>query len=260
MPTDNQILALNRRMKLLSVGSNAKTVKGDKKTVYLTAIMYLAPSTAAGYHKGKQINLCPMATEGCKKACLFTAGRAAVFENINEARIRKARWFVEDRETFMLQLIHDIAVFQAFCTKHDKVPAVRLNGTSDIQWEKIHAKGVNPTYNVMEMFPDVQFYDYTKIPTRSNLPENYSLTFSLAENNDSQARRAIKSGMNVAVVFRTPHYPATFMGLPVVNGDETDLRILDPKGCIVGLKAKGQARYDESGFVRENVAVAEGVA
>jgi hypothetical protein len=103
----------------------------------------------------------------------------------------------------------------------------------------------------MAMFPTVQFYDYTKIQNRRDLPANYHLTFSLAESNDEQARLAIANGMSVAVVFRTKDFPTTFMGLPVVNGDETDLRFLDDAGSIIALKAKGKARKDDTGFVRE---------
>jgi hypothetical protein len=126
------------------------------------------------------------------------------------------------------------------------VPCVRLNGTSDIRWETVRdADGLT----VFDRHPGVIFYDYTKIADRdvSDIP-NYTLTFSLAESNDSDARKALRQGMNVAAVFRT--VPDTFLRRTVVDGDESDLRFLDPKGVVVGLKAKGPAKLDESGFVR----------
>jgi hypothetical protein len=119
----------------------------------------------------------------------------------------------------------------------------RLNGTSDIRWETVEVDG---HANIMELFPTVQFYDYTKLVNRRALPANYRLTFSLAENNDLAAWA---SGLNVAAVFKGK-LPATFMGRPVIDGDETDLRFLDPVGIVVGLKAKGKAKKDQTGFVR----------
>jgi hypothetical protein len=103
--------------------------------------------------------------------------------------------------------------------------------------------------NLMQSFPHVQFYDYTKRANRKDLPSNYRLTFSLAENNDAAAEVALRNGINVAAVFHK--VPQSYMGRTVINGDEHDLRFLDPVGVIVGLKAKGNARYDTtSGFVR----------
>jgi hypothetical protein len=135
--------------------------------------------------------------------------------------------------------------------KHKKItPVVRLNGTSDISWEKIsYTNGVHRFSSIMESFPDIQFYDYTKNPNRTDLPPNYSLSFSLAENNDDNAKAALKKGLNLAVVFRKKP-PVKFWGRKVVDADEDDLRFLDPSGVICGLKAKGKARKDTSGFVR----------
>jgi hypothetical protein len=108
----------------------------------------------------------------------------------------------------------------------------------------------------MEAFPEVQFYDYTKLANRKGLPSNYALTFSLADGNDQQAQAALANGMNVAAVFRNKERVALaqvegFMGFPVANGDETDLRFLDPKGQVIALYAKGNAKRDTSGFVRD---------
>lgn len=127
-------------------------------------------------------------------------------------------------------------------------PCVRLNGTSDILWER--------NSDIIESFPEVTFYDYTKIAKRYlfPIPANYSLTFSLSESNDSDARLVLSKGHNVAAVWRK-ELPSKLFGYAVVNGDETDLRFLDTRGVVVGLKAKGKAKNDESGFVRDYDAI-----
>lgn len=230
-------------MKLLTVG-NPKTLKGEKEG-YLTFILHLSPADVSGYQT------CPKATAGCKAACLNTAGRGGMFKPggtnvIQEARKRKTRMFFEQRDAFMNLLVEDIQRGIKYAEKRGFVPVFRLNGTSDIAWEKIR---VGEFRNVMEMFPTVQFYDYTKILGRKNLPANYSLTFSRAESNEMDTRLAASAGMNVAVVFSTKVLPAVYLGRPVFNGDESDLRFLDPKNVVVGLYAKGRAKKDTSGFV-----------
>ena len=209
---------------------------------YLTGILYLAPADLSGFQ------VCPHANlAGCKEACLNTAGRGA-FSNVQNARIRKTRLFFEDRAFFMQTLVADIQALKRKAYKMGVLPAARLNGTSDIRFEKIP---VNGAANIMELFPDVQFYDYTKNATRTGLPVNYNLTWSYSGANDKYAGympKAIKNGMNVAVVF-SGKQPETFAGIPVTNGDLHDLRFTDPQNCIVGLSAKGKAKKDHSGFV-----------
>ena len=132
--------------------------------------------------------------------------------------------------------------------------AVRLNGTSDIRWETIALEGAR---NIFEMFPGVTFYDYTKLPNRRNLPANYRLTFSRGEQGPDKVRDIIRGGRNVAAVFRVgrrEELPLFWEGLPVIDGDRTDLRFLDPEGVVVGLRAKGAAPRDRSGFVLEPTA------
>jgi hypothetical protein len=217
-------------MKLLTLG-NTKTVKGEAMG-YQTYIMHLAPSTLSGYQT------CPMASEGCASACLNTAGRGR-FTAIQEARIRKTRWFFENRETFMAQLVKDIQAAIRKSAREGFTPVFRLNGTSDIRWETVSVYGFR---NIMEMMPAVQFYDYTKIPNRRNVPANYHLTFSRSESNEHM----IPQNMNVAVVFDS--LPDVWMGRKVIDGTETDLRFLDEQNVVVGLLAKGKAKKDTSGF------------
>ena len=232
-------------MKLFTTG-NPKLMKGEKKG-YLSFVLHLAPADLSGYET------CPKRTAGCSAACLNTAGRGGIFKKgestnvIQQARIRKTKQFFESRDVFMFDLVHDIknAIKQA--EKKGLTPAFRLNGTSDIAFEKYEVKRDGVAYNnIFAAFPEVQFYDYTKILGRKvkNIP-NYSLTFSAADGNDADVYAAIQQGYNIAVVFgvkKSEPLPVEYLGLPVFNGDESDLRFLDPKNVIVGLYAKGKAK------------------
>lgn len=225
-------------MELLTT-SNTKVIKGQGRG-YMTFILHLAPADSSGRE------VCPKRSAGCTAACLNTAGRGQMHK-VQEGRLRKTRWYHEDRAGFMAQLVWDIRAGIRKADREDVTPVFRLNGTSDIPWERVRVGGEN----VLEMFPGVQFYDYTKILGRKvGRYANYHLTFSRSESNDRDVARAIQQGMNVAVVF--DQLPETYLGLPVVSGDEDDLRFLDPRGVIVGLKAKGRGRRDASGFVVQN--------
>ena len=230
-------------MKLLSSGdSNAKTKKNLRETV----ILYLSPST----QNDKGVNLCPKASEGCLASCLFTAGMGA-FSNVQQARINKANYYINDRFTFVMQIRNEII---RKARRTDGELAVRLNGTSDIRWENegftdFDGKHYN---NLMERFPQVQFYDYTKIANRKDLPKNYDLTFSYsgAKTFSKYNDIAIKQNMRIAAVFRfEKDIPSTFQGMPVIGGDNSDVRHIEPKAHIVALYAKGKAIKDNSGFV-----------
>jgi len=236
-------------MKLLSVG-NPKTLKGQS-VGYMTFILHLAPADLSGY------NVCAKATIGCKIACLNLAGRGGMFKRgeftnvIQQARIRKTKMFFEQRQDFMLALKKDIELGIKQAAKVGLIPVFRLNGTSDLAWEKYD---MIPGQNVFECFPDIQFYDYTAILGRKIKGiANYSLTFSDKDGNYEDVIRAIEQGYNIATVFgikKTLPMPETYLGRPVFNGDESDLRFLDPKGVIVGLYAKGKAKKDTTGFVK----------
>jgi hypothetical protein len=233
---------------LFSIGADAKTVKGQKLG-YLTGIMYLAPADLSGH------NVCPLADLAqCKVPCLNTAGHGA-FNPVQQARIAKTKRFFEDRAAFMADLIYSIDSLIRTAKRRGLIPLVRLNGTSDIAWENIPVT-VRGFYhaNIMAAYPDVQFYDYTKIPTRKNIPANYDLTFSYS-GVASFAPVIGKALLNeklarIAVVFdKVENIPAQFQGRDVVGGDDSDVRHLDARGVIVGLYAKGKAKKDNSGFV-----------
>ena len=235
--------------KLLGVGTNAKTIKGDGSE-YLTAILYMQSYKVMV--DGKSFNSCPMAEQAsCIDACLYTAGRGA-FNNVQTARQRKAQWFYRDRDSFMDQLIIEISKFVNYCNKRGIQPCVRLNGTTDIRWELIKTES---TYgkNIFEWFPTVQFYDYTKIANRL-VPDSsvYDLTFSYSgvEKYQKYVDTARAMGMRMAVVFRyRTQIPKSFLGMDVVDGDDSDLRFLEPQGVVSALYAKGRAVRDTSGFV-----------
>jgi hypothetical protein len=231
---------------LLSVSSDAKTIKGETLG-FLTGILYLAPATTTKW------NTCSMAKIAqCDVACLNTAGRGA-FSSVQTARINKTIWFFTERNTFMQQLVVDVTKLIKKASKKGLQPLVRLNGTSDIRWETVGFTDVNGIeyVNIFAAFPDVTFYDYTKDANRKDLPNNYDLTFSYSgvEGFQPFVNIAIAKGMRMAVVFRTADsIPNTFKGIPVVSGDDSDVRHLDDK-VIVGLYAKGKAKLDATGFV-----------
>ena len=240
-------------MKLLSVG-NPKTLKGQS-IGYNTYILHLAPANVSGYET------CAKRTAGCTVACLNLAGRGGMFKRgestnvIQQARIRKTAMFFEERAGFMEWLVADILLAIKQSKRKGLIPVFRLNGTSDLAWEKYEVVRDGVTFsNIFSAFPEVTFYDYTKILGRRTAGiANYSLTFSAADGNDADVYRAISEGYNIATVFgikKTEPMPESYMGLPVFNGDESDLRFLDPKGVIVGLYAKGKAKKDTTGFVK----------
>jgi hypothetical protein len=224
---------------LLGVNTDAKTSKGSKYG-YLTGILYLAPANESGWE------VCPGRSEGCTHACLFTAGRGA-FNNVKSARIRKTQLLFKNRAEFLKQLRNDVANLAKEAKAKDLKPCVRLNGTSDLGWEGL-AK------DIIAEFPEVQFYDYTKVITRmkrfceGKFPANYHLTFSRSESNWTDCQEVLKAGGNVAAVFYK-QLPPQYDGFNVVDGDLSDLRFNDSKNVIVGLKAKGKAKNDDSGFV-----------
>ena len=239
-------------MKLLTVNGNPKLVKGDKLSdKYLSAIMHLSPINT---------RICPYQDIAkCKEACLNTAGRGGIFKKgestntIQEARKRKTDLFLKDRDTFMSLLVKDIEAFVRKCERLDKKPCIRLNGTSDIQWELIP---IDNYANIFDMFSDVQFYDYTKIPTRKvSSIKNYHLTWSYSEANNKYARLFEQVPYNKAVVFHGG-LPRLFKGMKVIDGDTTDMRFLDKQNRVVGLKAKGLAKKDTSGFVIQTLQIA----
>lgn len=236
--------------KLLGIDTNAKTIKGEKYNIK-TAILYLMPAMGSG------VNLCANAVlAGCVKACLFTAGRGAM-SNVMLSRLRKTLYFNQYREQFMAQLDKELRLERNKAKRKGYKLIVRLNGTSDIRWENIPVAGYAGR-NIMQAFSDIQFYDYTKLANRRNIPANYDLTFSYSgvEAYQPFVAKAVANGERIAVVFRNRSIVEamlangdTFLGLPIVDGDYTDIRHLDAKGVVVALYAKGKARRDQSGFV-----------
>ena len=225
--------------------NNPKTSRSTQFGYY-TAILHLSPWTVSGVG-----NTCPKSSEGCRAAYLNTAGHGGMFPEggtnaVQQARLRRTELFYSNRSMFMSILAFDITTAQREADKLGLKLAIRLNGTSDLSWEKYQVPGTKDT--IFNMFPEVQFYDYTKVLGRKvDEIKNYHLTFSRSESNHRDVERAISKGMNVAAVFK--ELPSEWNGTQVIDGDVHDLRFLDPKGVIVGLKPKGRARKDTSGFV-----------
>lgn len=228
---------------------NPKTAKGEARG-YLTAILHLAPYTLALARR----NVCADATAQCVALCLNTAGRGGIFARgestnaIQEARIRKTRAFFADRNAFLADLERELWRHCERAKRYALRPCARLNGTSDLAFESL-APGI------FENAPRaLRLYDYTKSARRmrafldGRFPARYSLTFSRSESNQSDCDALLAQGANVAVVFSTRRgeaLPREWRGARVIDGDKTDLRFLDPRGVIVGLRAKGKARRPE---------------
>lgn len=227
---------------MLRLDGNAKTIKGNKKG-FKTAILYLTPANGSG------MNMCALAALAlCVDPCLATAGRGAM-SNVQMARLRKTLFWLQFQPEAIAMIKRDIARHEDRCNRDGYTLLVRLNGTSDIRWEN---------YGIIQSFPHITFYDYTKLPNRKGVPSNYDLTFSYSgvSGFQSYVSQAMANGNRIAVVFRDRAIVdamlkagATFNGLPVVDGDDTDIRHLDPQGVIVALYAKGKAKQDKSGFV-----------
>ena len=232
-------------MSLLAISSDSKTTKGQKFG-YMTGILYLAPFTLSG------TNLCPMAKQAkCFEACLNSAGRGAM-NSVQKGRLRKAALFNNDTQAFMMQLVKDIRALIRKADREGFIPLVRLNGTSDIRWEGKHFRLDGKLVTIFEAFPSLQFYDYTKISNRKNIPENYDLTYSYSgvAGYQKYVNIAVENHMRIAVVFRDrERIPAAFLDMECIDGDDSDLRHLDPFGVVVALYAKGRAKKDISGFV-----------
>jgi hypothetical protein len=231
-------------MKLLTT-SNTKIKKGEKSG-FMTFGIHLAPAKLSGF------NVCKSASAGCAAACLNTAGMG-IYSTVQAARIAKTKLFFSDKEVFLEMLYKEIGAAIRKAEKNGLVPAFRLNLTSDLPWENIKYFGKS----MMEWFPNVKFYDYTKIPSRmsaflsGNFPKNYHLTFSRSEKNGDLIIPFLKSGANVAVVFNGG-LPATWEGFKVIDGDENDLRFMDGKRKVIGLKGKRHAKIDKTGFAITN--------
>jgi hypothetical protein len=249
--------AFYKPSKLFNVDENAKTIKGQKYG-FRTLVLYLAPYKLSG------VNICPMAEAAhCIEACLNEAGNPAYAETKRKGRLNKTVYFLQAKNDFINQLIREIVLEQSKAKRDGFELLIRLNGTSDIRWEnqsftlspklaKVLGLQAREYRNIMQVFPNVQFYDYTKIPNRKDLPKNYDLTFSYSGVLGFQkyAEKAIESGMRLAVVFRDKKtIPETFLNMQCVDGDDSDIRHLDPHGVVVALYAKGPAKKDFSGFV-----------
>lgn len=223
--------------------TNTKLAKSNKAGLgYITTGLSLAPAKLSGFQ------VCPNSTPGCRRACINTSGYGGVFPSVIEARIAKTIAYFKARSAFLRMLRRELRAKRRTAASQGKKLAVRLNVFSDIPWERKHPE-------LFDEFPDIVYYDYLKSYTRmldflgGNFPENYHLTFSRSEKNDEEARRVLRFGGNVTVVFRRRPLPAEWEGYPVFDGDVTDLRFLDPLNHVIGLTAKGRGRRDTSGFV-----------
>ena len=230
---------------LLSKGStNSKTAKNSIKTF----ILYLAPHNL----NSKGLTLCKDASKGCIASCLYSAGRGK-FSNVQSSRINKANYFVTDKKVFLTQLLKEIKKEIKKASDKDEKIAFRLNGTSDIDFLYLLNKNLDFDIELLT-YDKVYFYDYTKSIARAKRYKdfrNYTLTFSKSETNDKEVKEALNLGINVAAVFKD-NLPQKYKGVKVIDGDFSDLEMIKHKNIILGLKAKGDAKKDTTGFVITN--------
>lgn len=232
---------MNPKKQLLTHGSkNVKTAKNQ--IIAESYILHLSPHKLNSFGK----NVCGNASIGCATACLNTAGMGK-FSNVQAARQRKTDWFFSDPVGFLTQLYRELYLINAEAMLDNRSIAIRLNGTSDLDFIALFKLKINK--DILEEFTHLQFYDYTKHYKRAvaYLGSKYSLTFSRSETNDNDCRKFLELGGNVAVVFN--QLPPQYLGYKVINGDENDLRYLDPANVIVGLTAKGRGKKDNTNFV-----------
>ena len=242
-PFKQQLKTLGLPYKTILGDASAKTVKGEKIGFY-TAIVYLKPS----------IKICPLSKlAGCLNPCLQDAGRGK-FTSVQLARESKTRFYLENRQAFLLSIAADIWSYKNTAAKKGLTLLIRLNGTSDITYENLE---VMNNKNIFQLFPDVQFYDYTKHPSRNlegKTPGNYDLTYSysgITPHNVTIKGILNPANSRVAVVFKDREdIPNTFRGWVTIDGDNTDVRHIEPKTVVVALYAKGKAKHDNSGFTQ----------
>lgn len=229
--------------KISYLGGIATSYKIKKSLDYgvSTYILYLAPFKSAGKNAaGQQINTCSNATEWCIDGCLNTSGQARLGTHVNNARIARTQLFYNDRQYFMEWLLAEMITAKRKAENNNSVFSVRMNGTSDLSPELFKVEGKN----ILQWFPDTQFYDYTKVPNRMKLLEkypNYHLTFSFSGSNWNDCESYLQIGGNVAVVFNLKKgqpLPKTYMGWKVIDADLHDYRPIDGKGVIAGLRWK----------------------
>lgn len=244
--------------------SNPKVAK-NQKVGAMTAVLHLAPGNMSGHE------VCPKRSAGCTAACLHYAGNPVTLRQKERSRIARTKLLFADRDLFMNILVMELLAHKKRADRAQMLCAVRLNGTSDIVWErksfvlyeevikKLQREGIDVTdtkvNSVISLFPTITFYDYTAIPRRDP-PSNYHLTFSAKETNAEEVAIAVRAGLNIAVVFGAS-LPAkiTMGGVPlvVIDGDQHDFRPADPTQVVVGLRAKGlKASNDTTGFVQSN--------
>lgn len=222
---------------LSGVNTSAKLSHSEQYSNMDTLILYLAAASISGY------NVCPGSTAECREGCLENSGRVRLEADcgkstIKDCRVKRTILLMEHQQFFMNWLCDELESAMAAAKRRGHFFSVRLNGTSDIDWSLIPCKG---KANIFEAYPDVQFYDYTKLVARfNNMPANYHLTFSYTGhvNNIESCKKLLAQGKNIAVVFNSKNFPASFLGCPVINGDLTDYRVNDGTGVVVGLKFK----------------------
>ena len=215
--------------------------------------IYLASADLSGF------NVCPN-SEYCKDNCLNGSGHNRVDRlskkgTIDRSRTIKTILLFANKEEFMRIMIHEIEKERKKAENNGTFFSIRLNCTSDINPIAFTLNGKN----ILEIFPDIQFYDYTKVLNRIALAKkysNYDITWSIdgSEKNREIGLELLKNGGRVAVVYGENDMPKTWYGYECCNGDETDYRPSDI-APVCALKFKKTANnYVNGKFTLPNIA------
>ena len=235
--------------RLLTLGGNPKVDKGREATGTWNAVLHLAPYTTV-----PGVNVCAEAgAAGCYSACLWRAGRGGIAPlakpgGVAYARYQRTFWYARDPEAFIARVRSEAVRFARRVRRAGYTPALRLNGTSDIPYERDHPELVRDL-----IAEGIVLYDYTKLSDRTP-PEGYSLiwSYSGAPGYRERLPEAMARYGRATVVFRVrpgtkaragAPLPDTFEGYPVVDGDEHDNWYLLPRDVVVGLRAKGREAW-----------------
>lgn len=226
-----------RKTGLSYLGNVNPSAKHEKNAKYneMVYALYLAPAKLSGY------NVCPKSNADCRALCLHESGQNKMDKGkITQSRIKKTKLFFEDRQFFMQWLVTEIEQHKKKCEANGYHFSIRLNNTSDISPEQFYMDINGTKKNILQLFPDVQFYDYTKVDNRLDLVskyDNYDMTFSHDGYNWNVCETMLKNNIRVAVVF-AKNVPEEWRGYKVVSGDDYDVRFRDDKNVIIGLKFK----------------------
>jgi len=225
-----------QKVKKLLSKANHKTLLGGSIMIYTLSFL---PANYSGF------NVCkPSTTKNCKPTCLGVAAGRNVMTQNQQAKFNRTEMFFKDRENFDALLIREVTNGVKLAAKTGKALAFRLNCYSDIPFENVKLAGTGK--NVFELFPNVQFYDYTKRAERDYALRgkwnNYHMSFSFDGSNYDDVVHVMHHypWVNIIIVIsKDDDFPTEYFGRKTFDADKTDYRFQDPTGQVGVLRIKG---------------------